>query len=249
MLSSEQRREYYVSHTEDIHPEPPQQIPAGWYPDDNDSALQRWWTGEGWTGYTRSVVDSEPGIQEAPYEEAREAAPTPPVAQPQARQSKWFRPFVVAAIAVVMIAVGVILAISITNSVAATQREAEEKAAAIQEEADEEAAAEEAAATEAARRKLLPDAVRSCGLAASIVQDAGTSVFLNSEGDSYGSGDLSLGDLVCVLVALDTPDAVTNHMSNTRPLDGTQSDTWDDFSATWTYHPDNGLDVILTLTE
>jgi hypothetical protein len=91
--------------------------------------------------------------------------------------------------------------------------------------------------------------VKSCGLTASIVQDGRTSAFLDNEGDDYGSGDLSVSDIACVLTALDTPDAVINHMFNSRSLDGTQSDTWNDLSATWTYHPDDGLDSIIKLTE
>jgi hypothetical protein len=34
-------------------------------------------------------------------------------------------------------------------------------------------------------------------------------------------------------------------MEQTRALDGRQSETWEDFSASWTYHPDNGLDVLI----
>ena len=52
-----------------------------------------------------------------------------------------------------------------------------------------------------------------------------------------------------VLVALDTPDSVVNRMSNTRALDGMQEATWGDFEATWTYHPDDGLDLIIEQTD
>lgn len=37
-------------------------------------------------------------------------------------------------------------------------------------------------------------------------------------------------------------------MSQTRALDGTQHGTWGNISASWTYHPDSGLDAVLTET-
>lgn len=53
----------------------------------------------------------------------------------------------------------------------------------------------------------------------------------------------------CILTALDVPDAVLAHMRATRALDGMQSDSWGTVKATWTYHPDDGLDLILTSTD
>ena len=111
--------------------------------------------------------------------------------------------------------------------------------------------AEETAASEAeaARLAVLPDAVRGCSISDDVVQDGGESLFLDNGGDDFGSGDLSVSDLLCVLEALDTPDAVITQMSQTRALDGTQSGTWGDFSATWTYHPDDGLDIVIRLVD
>ena len=43
-----------------------------------------------------------------------------------------------------------------------------------------------------------------------------------------------------------TPTTVIAQMDSTRALDGTRDATWDGMTATWTYHPDDGLDVILT---
>jgi cell division septation protein DedD len=144
---------------------------------------------------------------------------------------------VLASGSVVLIAIAVVLALSISSALATAQKQA-----------DAEAAAEAEAKAEAARLELLPAAVRSCGLDSSIVQDGGRSALLDNAGNDFGSGDLSVDDLICVLNAVDTPESVINHMSKTRSLDGTQSDTWGDFSATWTYHPDHGLDIILKLT-
>lgn len=39
---------------------------------------------------------------------------------------------------------------------------------------------------------------------------------------------------------------MTAQMDSTRALDGMQTAEWDTFEAKWTYHPDDGLDVIIT---
>jgi hypothetical protein len=35
-------------------------------------------------------------------------------------------------------------------------------------------------------------------------------------------------------------------MQNTRALDGMQDASWDNYKATWSFHPDNGFDLIIT---
>jgi hypothetical protein len=45
------------------------------------------------------------------------------------------------------------------------------------------------------------------------------------------------------------PERVQNHVSSTRALDGIQEDTWNDYSAQWTYHPDHGLNVTIWVTD
>lgn len=47
--------------------------------------------------------------------------------------------------------------------------------------------------------------------------------------------------------ALDLPDSLWTEMSKTRALDGRQSETFDVITVTWSYHPDNGLEVIYKL--
>lgn len=78
------------------------------------------------------------------------------------------------------------------------------------------------------------------------IGDNGRSLKLDSEGDEQ-IGGLSIDDTECVLNELGVPDSVVDKMGSTRALDGMQTATWDDITATWTYHPDDGLDVILEL--
>lgn len=42
------------------------------------------------------------------------------------------------------------------------------------------------------------------------------------------------------------PESVKAHMFATRALDGRQTDTWPGFSASWSYHPDDGMDLVIT---
>jgi hypothetical protein len=48
-----------------------------------------------------------------------------------------------------------------------------------------------------------------------------------------------------VLRELETPAYVTEQIGQTRALDGRQTATWGDFEASWTYHPDNGLNLVI----
>lgn len=47
--------------------------------------------------------------------------------------------------------------------------------------------------------------------------------------------------------ALGLPDSVLNRMDQTRSMDGIQSYSTDEIEITWTYHPDNGIEVNYSL--
>lgn len=87
------------------------------------------------------------------------------------------------------------------------------------------------------------DAVEELGSGAELLDD-GQGLYLN------GLGNESLGmpieSIIAYLDYLEAPDSVLMKMGNTRALDGTQTASWDNIVATWTYHPDEGLDIILT---
>ncbi|GHD05326.1 hypothetical protein [Zhihengliuella salsuginis] len=75
--------------------------------------------------------------------------------------------------------------------------------------------------------------------------DDGAAIELDGSGEGASSGGLDMFDQVCVLEGLQIPESAFSRMSSTRALDGTQSMSWDGYQASWTYHPDNGLDVIV----
>src|SRR5262245_40881285 len=57
-------------------------------------------------------------------------------------------------------------------------------------------------------------------------------------------GPASIADVACISIALDMPDAIVTRIDSTNALMGMQEGKWDAFTASWAYHPDNGLLLI-----
>jgi hypothetical protein len=77
------------------------------------------------------------------------------------------------------------------------------------------------------------------------IGDGGSTLFVDTIGTARASGRDTTSDLSCLLGELQAPAFVVRAMERTRALDGRQTETWGDFSASWTYHPDEGLDVLI----
>ncbi|GAB3650373.1 hypothetical protein GCM10027591_07740 [Zhihengliuella somnathii] len=77
------------------------------------------------------------------------------------------------------------------------------------------------------------------------VLDDGAALELDGSGTGAFSGGLETSDQVCILKGLGIPESAFSRMSSTRALDGTQTTSWDGYQASWTYHPDDGLHVIV----
>lgn len=75
------------------------------------------------------------------------------------------------------------------------------------------------------------------------IGDEGRSLSMDSWGEESDGADFD--DIFCVLDELDTPDSVIKRINSTRALDGRQTADWDGLSASWGYHPDNGLDIVI----
>jgi hypothetical protein len=73
--------------------------------------------------------------------------------------------------------------------------------------------------------------------------DEGSSLTLIGEGEE--SSGASIYDIVCVLAELDMPDSVASQIERTTAMMGVQQAAWGDFEASWSYHPDNGLNMIV----
>jgi hypothetical protein len=92
----------------------------------------------------------------------------------------------------------------------------------------------------------LADAEKSCndGRTDTTVGDGGKTLIINASGDPIKT-IVDTQTEACVLDYLKTPAAVRAHIESTRALDGRQTDAWDGFTAAWTFHPDNGLDITI----
>lgn len=112
---------------------------------------------------------------------------------------------------------------------------------------EQSASDEQATAVEKARL-LLQSSEAACDADVDIAADK-SSMFIDGKGKDFGSGDVSIADIECLLTALNTPDAVINKMNGTRALDGRQDGSWGNYEASWTYHPDDGLDIIIEVVE
>ncbi|GAA1768762.1 hypothetical protein GCM10009747_32200 [Agromyces humatus] len=107
-----------------------------------------------------------------------------------------------------------------------------------------------ATATAALTPSPINGAVQTCDVednAWIVVGDDGDSVAMQTEGAESSGADLT--DVVCVLTELDVPDSVVTRMDSTRALDGRQTADWDQLAASWGYHPDNGLDLVIEVVE
>ena len=77
-----------------------------------------------------------------------------------------------------------------------------------------------------------------------VVADKGKTLTLTTAGES-GVSYTDIEDVACVLAKLEVPSYVVSHIDSTRALDGQQTDEWDGISARWTYHPKDGLHLVL----
>jgi len=93
-----------------------------------------------------------------------------------------------------------------------------------------------------------------CG--AGKISDRGVSLYLDTAGDQWHSGDLRLADVACVLGVLRAPSSLLGAIAHgQQPLHWTvDADTfsnpyqgWYRFTATWTYDRATGLDMTITV--
>ena len=81
----------------------------------------------------------------------------------------------------------------------------------------------------------------SCGVSAA---SDGQSITMRTAG-AKAAGRESIKDVACILAGLKAPQHIYSLIDATRALDGMQSESWGDYVARWTYHPDNGLTMVI----
>jgi hypothetical protein len=77
------------------------------------------------------------------------------------------------------------------------------------------------------------------------VIDEGSSLTIDTEGEDDLSG-ASMEDTACILAALEVPESVIAQMDATTAMQGRQTAAWNNVEASWTYHPNTGVKIILT---
>ena len=77
------------------------------------------------------------------------------------------------------------------------------------------------------------------------VSDDGTSMYMDGRGEE-GLG-VNVSYQACVLRELEVPSTVLSRIDNTSALMGVQTASWKGIEASWTYHPNRGLDISLEL--
>jgi len=77
------------------------------------------------------------------------------------------------------------------------------------------------------------------------IADKGKTLVIDGKGEEDLRG-VDLATLDCLLGRLEVPVAIKQKMFETRALDGRQDGSWGRLQASWSYHPDQGLDLIVT---
>ena len=75
----------------------------------------------------------------------------------------------------------------------------------------------------------------------------GMSLTIDTDPNDYGSSQYerdAINAIQSINYYLGLPASLLEKMSSTRAIDGTQSQNCGTYTATWNYHPDNGLKVI-----
>jgi len=77
-----------------------------------------------------------------------------------------------------------------------------------------------------------------------LVGDGGGSLTMQTLGKKTAGA--SFAEMECVFSELDMTDAIRSEVGTTRALDGRQTADWDGYHASWTYHPSDGLHMVIT---
>lgn len=105
-----------------------------------------------------------------------------------------------------------------------------------------------AAAAAAAVDTRLADAVDECGSTGMELGDEDQTLVIDVKGDEDARG-ATYQQQECVLAELDVPASVNSHIGQTTSMDGRQTESWDGITIEWSYHPDRGSDMVITLDE
>jgi hypothetical protein len=91
---------------------------------------------------------------------------------------------------------------------------------------------------------VFEDAISTCGNPQGVtLGDDGSTLTIDMMGETDYSGS-SYNDVECIVDAVGTPTYIKDNMWATNALSGRQTDTFENITVSWSYHPDNGLDAV-----
>lgn len=93
----------------------------------------------------------------------------------------------------------------------------------------------------------LADAVAACGTPPGIAlgdNDHSMTIDVKGKEDLTGA---TYEAQQCILRSLAAPSNVLSHLGQTTSMDGRQTETWDGITISWSYHPDRGADMVITV--
>lgn len=94
---------------------------------------------------------------------------------------------------------------------------------------------------------ILAAATEACDSPAGVtLEDDGTTLAFDHRGDDEVIGG-DFTDIMCVFTELGMPSRISTHMGQTTSMDGRQTASWDALEIQWSYHPDRGMDGIVTV--
>jgi len=89
----------------------------------------------------------------------------------------------------------------------------------------------------------MTEAANGCAASELMSNDA-VSIAIDTKGEEDADGDALLSGF-CVLKALAAPDYIFDSAMRTRALDGRIEESWGAFRASWSYHPDSGMNMTI----
>jgi len=210
------------------------EVAPGWYRAPDNPLMLQWWDGERWIG--SAVPLPSDGSAESSF-------PTPAADRSKRRLTR--RTMRLTAIGVVtLIAITLISMIYLKTNTQINERiEASETLNA------EIANIQSDITTEQKRLATFEIAGKYCNLQESSgfhVLDDGEAVELNLGGSGFGF--IQTPAIKCFITEIGGPESVWARIESTRALDGRQEASWPGFSASWTYHPDPGLNMLIEHT-
>lgn len=92
------------------------------------------------------------------------------------------------------------------------------------------------------------DECKAKGKAGISLGDKGSSLTIDTKGEKDSTG-ADFSDAACILKGLHIPDSVVSQMDATTAMQGRQSAAWENIEASWSYHPNSGMNLILKIAQ